>query len=167
MQIVVAGRARPVLVRAAQRTVRLVQASRGVVTPALVRRVNRIQRLLTGVHEVLAAHNVFRLGRGQREAELAQRRHQSLAIVRPALGEKIDILRGVGEAEQDRAGLAEEQVAHAVPKQCGVEFFCLAILKRGHSLTTMGAATRTIGDNPPSAQTSERMRHPGRACAYG
>ena len=47
----------------------------------------------------------------QREAEFAERRDEGKAVRHRSLHEDIGILRRVGEAEENRTGLSEEEVA--------------------------------------------------------
>jgi hypothetical protein len=68
----------------------------------------QVERPVLQLHEVLAALDLLGLFLGQCEAELFQRGDEAAAVVRGLLDKQVGILRGVGEAEQDGAGLPEE-----------------------------------------------------------
>ena len=105
------------------------------------------------LHEILAPLDLRNLLAGQREADLAEGRHDCAAILRRTFDKQVGVLGRVREAQQDRAGLADKQVRTAVRPECVADFLGLAILKRAHIPTNREDSLRTSGDSPPSCRT--------------
>jgi len=123
-----------------------------------------VERAVLELYEVLAPDDLLPLGRREVEPQLEEGGDQRRAVGRIPGDEDVRILCRVGEAEQDGARLAEEQVAHAVLRERIADLLGLAILKRGHNPASPAGSPRTTAGTPRSSPTSGRSRRRGRVC---
>src|SRR5262249_40094753 len=111
-----------------------------------------IERPVLELHEVLAALDLRGLLVGQFEAELAQGGDDRTAVLRALLHEEIRVLRGVGEAEEDGAGLADEEIPDALARERVADLLGLAVLKRAHTPASPAGSPRTSGGSRRSCR---------------
>src|SRR5207249_1236786 len=83
--------------------------------------------------KILPALDLGRLLVGEPEADFTKRGGQCAAILPRALDKEIRVLGRVGEAEENRAGFSDEQIAHAVALEGIPDLLRLAVFKRSHS----------------------------------
>ena len=127
----------------------------------------QVEGTILELDEILAAPDLTGLLLGQAKAKVGERIHQSCAVCAGFFDEEVGILGSVGVPEQDRSGLADEEIAHAPTVESRVDFLGLPILKRGHSRAILADCFRTIGGTRPSCQTSDTAHRPGLACRCG
>ena len=102
------------------------------------------------------------------EAELAKRSDHRTTIVGTLLDKEDGVLRGIGEAEKDRARVADEEIMHTVARQRIANLLGLSIVKVcGHSRATREDAPHTSAGILPSSRRTDRARRPIPACGYG
>lgn len=77
----------------------------------------KIEGAILELDEVLTPLDLQTLDVGQLETELDEGGNNRLAVDGRLLHEEVSILRGVRVAEQDRSGLAEEQVPYIVARE--------------------------------------------------
>ncbi len=73
---------------------------------------------------------------------------------------------GIGKAEQNRAGLPDEEVAALVPGERVANFLGLTVFKRGHSPATPEGFLRTIACIARWFRTNETPHRPLPACTF-
>src|SRR5262245_17248756 len=126
-----------------------------------------IEGAILELHEVLTAVDLLGLLVAQGESQLPQGRDNRLAVVWRPLDEQVGILSGIGKAEQDRARLAQKEIAHLMPQKGIPNLLCLAILKGGHNLASRASSLHTNGGTPLSCRTPEMARRRAPACMCG
>src|SRR4051812_2218097 len=123
-----------------------------------------VERPVLELYEILAAFDLCRLLVVEGETQLAQRGHDGPAVVGTLLHEEVGVLSGVGEAEQNGAGLADEEIARAMAGESVADLLSLPVLKRAHIPASPAGSPRTSGGSRRSCRKRETARRPGPAC---
>ena len=126
-----------------------------------------IEGTILELDEVLAALDFAGLLVRQGKAKFPESGHQCPAVLGRTFHKQVRVLGRIGKAEQDRAGLADEQVPHTMAAECIADFLRLAIFKCAHNPTNQADSPRTSGGNPPCCRRIDKGRHPGPACTCG
>lgn len=111
-----------------------------------------VERAVLELHEVLASRNLPGLLDIEREPQFSQRGDDCATVLGALLHEKIGVLGGVGEAEQNGARFADEEIPHVVMREDVADFLGLPVLKRAHSPANPGGCLRTSGDSRRSCR---------------
>src|SRR5258708_4051049 len=119
------------------------------------------------LHEILAGLDLCRLLVVKAKAQLVQSGDDGPAVVRTLLHEEVGILSGVREAEQNRAGLADEEIAHAVAGESVTNLLGLPVLKRAHTPASPAGFPHTSGGSRRSCRRRETTRRRAPACRCG
>src|SRR5437879_6442219 len=110
--------------------------------------------------EILAAFNFPALVLAEGERQVAQSQRRGRAILRALFDEKVCVLRGIGEAEENRAGFAEEEIADAVALEAVSNFLRLPVFKCGHNPASPAGSPHTSAGNRPSCRKPGTARRP-------
>ena len=123
-----------------------------------------IERPVLELDKILPALDLGRLLVGEPEADFTKRGGQCAAILPRALDKEIRVLGRVGEAEENRAGFSDEQIAHAVALEGIPDLLRLAVFKRSHSPARREGPRCTSAGTPPSSRRIGTEHRPAPAC---